>query len=71
MATVGFIGLGNMGGPMATNLVKAGHAVTVFDLVAESCNQLHQAGAQVAESAAAAAHGADYVISICTSGLPS
>ena len=32
MAKVAFIGLGNMGGPMATNLVKAGHEVAVFDL---------------------------------------
>ena len=32
MATIGFIGLGNMGAPMAANLVKAGHAVTGFDL---------------------------------------
>ncbi|MEN8739443.1 MAG: NAD(P)-binding domain-containing protein, partial [Phaeobacter gallaeciensis] len=32
---IGFIGLGNMGGPMAANLVKAGHDVTAFDLVAE------------------------------------
>ena len=33
MANIAFIGLGNMGGPMAANLVKAGHQVTVFDLV--------------------------------------
>ena len=33
MATIGFIGLGNMGAPMAANLVKAGHQVTGFDLV--------------------------------------
>ena len=34
MATIGFIGLGNMGGPMAANLVKAGHTVRGFDLSA-------------------------------------
>ena len=34
MATIGFIGLGNMGGPMARNLIKAGHTVRGFDLVA-------------------------------------
>jgi predicted dinucleotide-binding enzyme len=33
MANIAFIGLGNMGGPMAANLVKAGHKVTAFDLV--------------------------------------
>ena len=36
MANIAFIGLGNMGGPMAANLVKAGHKVTAFDLVAAS-----------------------------------
>jgi hypothetical protein len=36
MAKVAFIGLGNMGGPMAINLVKAGHAVTAFDLSADA-----------------------------------
>ena len=34
MTTIAFIGLGNMGGPMAANLVKAGHQVVGFDLVA-------------------------------------
>ena len=33
MARIGFIGLGNMGAPMAANLIKAGHQVTGFDLV--------------------------------------
>lgn len=68
MASVAFIGLGNMGGPMAANLVKAGHAVTVFDLVAESCEQLREAGARVAESAAAAATDVEYVISMLPAG---
>ncbi|MCZ6830197.1 MAG: 3-hydroxyisobutyrate dehydrogenase [Gammaproteobacteria bacterium] len=68
MATVAFIGLGNMGGPMATNLVVAGHAVTVFDLVPESCVQLREAGAEVADSASAAAAGAEYVISMLPAG---
>ena len=39
MAKVAFIGLGNMGGPMAINLVKAGHAVTAFDLSAAALAQ--------------------------------
>jgi 3-hydroxyisobutyrate dehydrogenase len=68
MATVGFIGLGNMGGPMAINLVKAGHAVTVFDLMPEACAQLQEAGAQVAKSALAATAGAEYVISMLPAG---
>ena len=40
MATITFIGLGNMGGPMASNLVKAGHDVTVFDLSKEAVEAL-------------------------------
>ncbi|TIP34455.1 MAG: 3-hydroxyisobutyrate dehydrogenase, partial [Mesorhizobium sp.] len=36
MATIAFIGLGNMGNPMAANLVKAGHAVLGFDLMPEN-----------------------------------
>jgi len=39
MTHIAFIGLGNMGGPMAANLVKAGHKVTAFDLVAASRDQ--------------------------------
>ena len=68
MTTVAFIGLGNMGGPMATNLVKAGHDVTVFDLSQAACDELQDAGASVAESAAAAARGVDYVISMLPAG---
>ena len=68
MAKVGFIGLGNMGGPMAKNLVAAGHEVTVFDLVPEACAELQAAGASVAASTAEAADGADYVISMLPAG---
>jgi len=39
MASIAFIGLGNMGGPMAANLVKAGDKVAAFDLVEASRNQ--------------------------------
>ena len=45
MARIGFIGLGNMGGPMAANLVKAGHAVTAFDVSAEYVSQACAAAA--------------------------
>lgn len=68
MAKAAFIGLGNMGGPMAKNLVKAGHEVTVFDLVPEACADLEQAGASVADSAEAAVAGADYVITMLPAG---
>ena len=68
MATVAFIGLGNMGGPMATNLVKAGHQVTVFDLSDAACEQLKAAGAAVASTASAAVVGVDYVISMLPAG---
>lgn len=68
MSVVAFIGLGNMGGPMATNLVKAGHQVTVFDLMPEACAQLKEAGAAVAESASATIVGAEYVISMLPAG---
>ncbi len=68
MAEVGFIGLGNMGGPMAANLVKAGHAVTVFDLSPTACDQLQEKGASVAGSAVEAAADAGYVISMLPAG---
>jgi len=45
MATIGFIGVGNMGGPMAVNLVKAGHQVKVFDLSAELMQTVVEQGA--------------------------
>ena len=68
MANVGFIGLGNMGGPMALNLVSAGHKVKVFDLMPEACAALQRAGAPVAESSIAAATSVDYVISMLPAG---
>ena len=54
MANIAFIGLGNMGGPMVANLVKAGDKVTGFDLVEASRNQAKADGAGIADSAAAA-----------------
>jgi 3-hydroxyisobutyrate dehydrogenase len=68
MANVAFIGLGNMGGPMAVNLVKAGHSVTVFDLSSAACEQLSSAGAAVANSTADAVVEAEYVISMLPAG---
>ena len=66
MARIGFIGLGNMGGPMARNLVKAGHAVTGFDLV--KANLDAATGATQAASAAEAARGAEVVVTMLPAG---
>jgi 3-hydroxyisobutyrate dehydrogenase len=68
MTAIGFIGLGNMGGPMARNLLKAGHAVTVFDLVPTAVAALRDAGAAVAASAGDAAAGAAVVITMLPAG---
>src|ERR1700720_2332534 len=68
MAHIAFIGLGNMGGPMAANLVKAGHKVTAFDLVAASRDQAKSDGADIAESSVGAVKGADVVITMLPAG---
>lgn len=68
MARIGFVGLGNMGGPMARNLLKAGHAVTAFDLVPAALDALIGAGAARAASAAEAADGAEVVITMLPAG---
>src|SRR5262244_4646563 len=68
MATIGFIGLGNMGGPMAANLVKAGHKVVAFDLVEGLRNQAKSDGATIAESAVATVKGAEVVITMLPAG---
>ena len=68
MATVGFIGLGNMGGPMAANLVKAGHTVTGYDLNPASLEALAKAGGNVASSAPEAVKGASVVITMLPAG---
>lgn len=64
MAKIAFIGLGNMGGPMATNLVTKGHDVTVFDLSADAVKSLQEAGANVADSAIDAVKNAEFVVSM-------
>ncbi len=68
MSHVAFLGLGNMGGPMARNLIAAGHSLSVFDLSAEALQQLGEAGARPADSAADAAAGAEIVISMLPAG---
>jgi 3-hydroxyisobutyrate dehydrogenase len=64
MPTIAFIGLGNMGAPMAANLVKAGHRVVGYDVNAAVVQALASAGVQAAESAAEAVRGADVVITM-------
>jgi len=68
MANIAFIGLGNMGGPMVANLVKAGHKVIAFDLVAASRDQAKSDGAAIADSGAAAAKGAGVVVTMLPAG---
>ncbi|HUB47276.1 MAG TPA: 3-hydroxyisobutyrate dehydrogenase [Acetobacteraceae bacterium] len=68
MATIGFIGLGNMGAPMAANLIKAGHRVTGFDINTTALQQLAEVGGGVAVSAAEAARGAAFVITMLPAG---
>jgi 3-hydroxyisobutyrate dehydrogenase len=68
VGTIGFIGLGNMGGPMAGNLVKAGYQVTGFDLV-PACRDAAQAqGVRIAATAAESVADADAVITMLPAG---
>ena len=68
MATIGFIGLGNMGGPMARNLAKAGHAVTAFDVSPDRLAEAKAAGIAAVVSAAEAAHGREVVVTMLPAG---
>jgi len=68
MAKVGFIGLGNMGGPMAQNLIKAGHDLKVFDLSPEAVKKATDAGATSADSSADVAKGVDAVVTMLPAG---
>jgi 3-hydroxyisobutyrate dehydrogenase len=68
MASVAFIGLGNMGLPMAINLVKAGHAVIGFDISPANLDGLRHGGGQSADSAANAAGQADVVVTMLPAG---
>ena len=61
---IAFIGLGNMGGPMAMNLHKAGHALAAFDLSAEACAKFGAVGLPIARSAAETVADAEVVISM-------
>lgn len=68
MSTIAFIGLGNMGGGMAANLVKAGHDVHAFDLSEDALARAEAAGATRAGSAADAVAGADAVVTMLPAG---
>lgn len=64
MSKIAFIGLGNMGAPMAANLLKAGHTLKVFDLVDKSVQTLVAQGAQGVQSAKHAVSDAEFVITM-------
>jgi 3-hydroxyisobutyrate dehydrogenase len=68
VTSIGFIGLGNMGVPMAANLVKAGHAVAGFDISAKACEAAARAGVVVAKSARRAAADREMVVTMLPSG---
>jgi 3-hydroxyisobutyrate dehydrogenase len=68
MATIGFIGLGNMGAPMAANLVKAQHHITGFDIVAEARAALAGKGGHAAAGIVEAAAAGDIVITMLPAG---
>ena len=64
---IAFIGLGNMGGPMARNLLKAGHSLVVFDVVANHVDAMTRAGATAARTAKLAASQGELVITMLPS----
>jgi 3-hydroxyisobutyrate dehydrogenase len=68
MATIGFIGLGNMGGPMARNLIRAGHHLRVFDIVPEAVARTIPFGAEPATDVASAARGVEVFITMLPAG---
>jgi 3-hydroxyisobutyrate dehydrogenase len=68
MARIGFIGLGNMGLPMAQNLLKAGHEVDGYDISSAALSRLTTAGGMAAGSPAAAVARADTVITMLPAG---
>jgi len=68
MATIGFIGLGNMGAPMAANLVKAGHRVRGYDMNAAAVQKLTSVGVEAAANASEATRDADVVITMLPAG---
>ncbi len=68
MTTIAFIGLGNMGNPMAANLVKAGHQVRGYDLVTDNLVVAKENGVTIMANAAAAVKDADVVVTMLPAG---
>ena len=68
MATIAFLGLGHMGGPMSANLVAAGHTVAGFDPVAAAATAAADKGVAVCDSAAAAVRQAEVVVTMLPHG---
>lgn len=68
MATIGFIGLGHMGNPMANNLLAAGHDLQIYDLVPEAMQVLIAKGAKAAKAPGEVARGAEVVFTMLQSG---
>ena len=68
MARIGFVGLGNMGLPMAANLVRAGHAVAGFDTVRPQVEKARSGGVAIADTASAAAAEAEIVVTMLPNG---
>ncbi|MFW5680016.1 MAG: 3-hydroxyisobutyrate dehydrogenase [Pseudomonadota bacterium] len=68
MATVGFIGVGNMGGPMAANLLAAGHRVRAFDLAEEAVARVVAKGGEAADDLGAAVREVDAVVTMLPAG---
>ena len=68
MARIGFIGVGNMGGPMSANLSKAQHQVRAFDLSPEAVAAAEAAGATAAPTVAEAVKDAEVVVTMLTAG---
>ena len=68
MAKIGFIGVGNMGFPMARNLLQAGHALKAYDVVGQSLGRIVNEGAVKAESPADAAHGVEVLVTMLPAG---
>ncbi len=68
MSKIGFVGLGNMGGPMALNLVNAGHDLVGFDLNDAATERLAEHGATTAETLAEVVADVDIVITMLPAG---
>nr|WP_321442828.1 sulfolactaldehyde 3-reductase [uncultured Cohaesibacter sp.] len=68
MATVGFIGLGQMGAAMAANLIKGGHDLNLYDINSDAVAALAAKGGKACDTVAAVAEGADFVITMLPNG---